>query len=72
MINIAHIPKELTIGESGTAKGKPAEDEAERAVPPLSSGDRILIFPGIIDPCRRIAAVDWPVRPLKFAIAKGP
>jgi hypothetical protein len=37
---------------------------------------RMVIFPGIIEAIRRIAAVDWPVRPLKFAIAiaiaKGP
>jgi hypothetical protein len=40
-------------------------------VPPLLFVGLILIFPGIIHACRRIAAVDWPVRPLKFAIARG-
>jgi hypothetical protein len=32
----------------------------------------MLIFSGIIDVIRRIAAVDWPVRPLKLASFEGP
>jgi hypothetical protein len=45
--------------------------EGGTQVPPLLFVGPILIFPGIIDAISRIAAVDWPVRPLKLAIARG-
>ena len=41
-------------------------------VPPLSFVARMGIFPGIIGAFGRIAAVGWPVRPLKFAFSKSP
>jgi hypothetical protein len=45
--------------------------EGGTQVPPLSFVDLIVIFPGIIAAASRIAAVEGPARPLKFAFAKG-
>jgi hypothetical protein len=54
------------------AAGKPVEGESRTRFSALAVYGRMPIFPGIIDGVGRIAAIDWPVRPLKPAPFEGP